>query len=147
MPIHPAIWHKPCRLVRTRRRECRDGIEVSVGKNEIAGGSVVEKPSVVLHGCDYAGDVKVFGFLSGDFEIESFEWADLRHESNKEREQASSEARFAVSFAPFFLIVGAREVVAELTGFEVGSFGDDFLAAGDEGDTSHFRNDVGDGAA
>ena len=90
-----------------------------------------------------ARDIKVFRFLRGDFEVEGFEWADLGHESYKKREEASSEAGFAVSLTPFFLIAGAREVIAELAGLEVGRFGDDLLAARDESHASHLRNDVG----
>ena len=115
------------------------GVEVGVGKAQFFCVDFPEKALVVIQSVIDAGDVKIFGFMRGDFEIEGFERPDFGHELQKERQQAGSESRTAISLAPFFLIVGARKVVAKFSGIEIRRFGDDLLFARDECDSASSR--------
>src|ERR1700722_5503658 len=83
------------------------GIEIRVGELQVSGSCFLQKFGVILDGFIDAGDVEIFGFLRRNFESESLERANLGHEAEDKREDASLKPWLAIAFTPLFLILGA----------------------------------------
>src|SRR5258708_12392145 len=122
------------------------GVEISIGELEFSRGGLSQQFFVVFDGEIHAGNIKVFSLAGRNLEIERPERSDLRHKPENKCQQARSEAGTSIPLAPFPLIVGTRQIVAELARPEVWSLLYDLAAALKQCHASHLRDHLADGA-
>src|SRR5215472_7199129 len=110
----------------------------------LLGPNVSQPSSIIVESSIHTRDINVFGFACRDFEIERFEWTDLRDEAKQECKHLRTPTRLAVSFPPLALIACQRKVISKFARIKVWRLCYQLFLSRHQGHPSHFRNDVAD---
>src|SRR5258708_7498035 len=101
---------------------------------------MAEEMTVILHCVIHTLDVHVLSLLSGDLEIDCPERPHFRYPPQEEREDSASKPRLAIHRTPLMLVVAARKIVEKFLSVKVWRILHDHVAAGEQSDPGHFRN-------
>src|SRR6202040_3606185 len=101
---------------------------------------MAEEMTVILHCVIHTLDVHVLSLLSGNLKVDCLERPYFRYQPEEECEDSASESGRAIHRAPLVLVVAARKIVEKFLSVKVWLLLHDHVAAGEQSDPGHFRD-------
>src|SRR5205823_7566620 len=123
------------------------GIEICIVQSKLPGPQVLKIDSILRHTAVNALQIQGLGIRARHFKSDGFEGADLGNEFEYSSKHSGAQPWFLIAISPLLLILGALQVVKKLVPGKGWVLPDHFVFPGQEGDSSHFRNNAADGVA